>query len=179
MQVKRVFLIGYMGAGKTTAGKILARRMNLNYIDTDYFVESRYHRKISEIFASEGEAYFREMEQRILLELSEYEDVIVSTGGGLPCFNGNMTLMNNTGITVYLDVPAAELAARLEKSITIRPVLKQRAGDELIGFIKESLSARKPFYEQAKIWLQTEKMNNNIEVLVEELESLLNQYYLL
>jgi len=175
MQVKRVFLIGYMGAGKTTAGRILARRMNLNYIDTDYFIENRYHRRISEIFASEGETYFREMEQRVLLEISEYEDVIISTGGGLPCFNGNMTLMNHTGVTVYLDVPAAELATRLEKSLTLRPVLKQRAGDELVDFIKESLSTRKPFYEQAKIWIQTEKMNNDIEILVDELESLLNQ----
>jgi len=169
----RIFLIGYMGAGKTTLGKSLARRMNLRYIDTDHFIENRYHKKIGDIFAVEGEARFRDIEHRILLEISEFEDVVISTGGGLPCFNDNMTIMNERGITVYLDVPVEELAARLDVSKTVRPVLKQRSGSELTAFIKDTMHVRAPFYEQSKIRIYAGRMGSKDEVerLAIELES--------
>jgi shikimate kinase len=175
--MKRIFLIGYMGAGKTLVGKYLARRMNLNYIDTDHFIENRYRKKISEIFAAEGEERFREIEHRVLLEISEFEDVVISTGGGLPCFNDNMTIMNNTGITVYLEAPVEELAVRLEESKNVRPVLKSRKGNELVDFVRDSLNVRKPFYEQAKIRLSAGQMNskNEVEALAKELESLIHR----
>jgi len=170
----RIFIIGYMGAGKTTIGKTLALRMNLNYIDTDHFIEYRYRKKIHDIFVSEGEMRFREIEHRVLLEISTYEDIVISTGGGLPCFNDNMTIMNNTGITVYLEVPADELAGRLGMSKNVRPVLKNRIGNELVEFVKDNLIVRKPIYEQAKIRFQVKEMvsKNDIENLVKELESL-------
>ena len=98
--MKRIFLIGYMGAGKTTLGKALALRMKLSYIDTDHYIENRYHKKVSEIFATEGEERFRDLEHRILLEVSEFENIVISTGGGLPCFNDNMVVMNNLGATI-------------------------------------------------------------------------------
>ena len=169
----RIFLIGYMGAGKTTLGKSLACRMNLRYIDTDHFIENRYRKKISDIFACEGEARFREIEHRILLEISEFEDVVISTGGGLPCFNDNMTLMNDKGITVYLDVPVEELAARLDVSKTVRPVLKKRSGSELMEFIKDNINVRESFYEQSKIRIFAGRMStkNDVERLAIELES--------
>ena len=172
--MKRIFLIGYMGAGKTTIGKSLALQMNLNYIDTDHFIENRYRKKISDIFATEGETRFREIEHRVLLEISEYENIVISTGGGLPCFNDNMSIMNNTGITVYIEVPDEELAGRLGMSKNVRPVLKNRTGNELIDFVKDSLIVRKPFYEQAKIRFQVERTvsKKNIESLANELESL-------
>ena len=170
----RIFLVGYMGAGKTSVGRSLALRLNLNYIDTDQFIEKRYHKKVSDIFASEGEERFREIERRILLEVSEFEDIVIATGGGLPCFNDNMTIMNNKGITIYLDVPVEELAARLRTSKNIRPVLKKRTGSELIDFINESLSVRQSFYEQAKIWFRAGNMytKDDIEYLVKELEAI-------
>ena len=173
----RIFLIGYMGAGKTTLGKSLARRMNLNYIDTDHFIEGRYRKKVGDIFASEGEERFRQIEHRILLEISEFEDVVISTGGGLPCFNDNMTIMNNTGITVYLDVPVEELAARLGVSKNIRPVLKKRSSAELIDFITEHLDTRRQFYEQSKIRLHAGQVysKNDVEFLSRKLESLLSR----
>ena len=173
----RIFIVGYMGAGKSTVGKELAYRMNLTYIDTDHFIENRYRKKVNEIFATEGEERFREIEHRVLLEISEFEDVIISTGGGLPCFNDNMTLMNQKGITIYLEVPEDELAVRLEASKNIRPVLKKRYGNELKAFIKENLSVRRPFYEQAKIrFLAGKKYSkNNIDALAKEVESLVNQ----
>jgi shikimate kinase len=170
--MKRIFLVGYMGAGKTMFGKSLACRMNLNYIDTDHFIENRYRKRVTDIFASEGEERFRQIEHRILLEIAEFEDIVISTGGGLPCFNDNMTIMNNKGITVYLDVPAEALAERLGKNKNARPILKNRFGNELIDFIKEHLDTRKPFYEQAKIRIQTGKMysKNDVEFLVQKLE---------
>ena len=171
----RIFLIGYMGAGKTTIGKSLARRMNLNYIDTDHYIEARYRKKVGDIFVSEGEERFRQLEHRILLEVSEFENIVISTGGGLPCFHDNMTLMNNRGITAYLEIPEEELAKRLEMSKNVRPVLKGRTGGELIEFVREHLNERRQFYEQSKIRLYAGQMdtNNDIESLSRKLETLI------
>ncbi|MDR1380891.1 MAG: shikimate kinase [Tannerella sp.] len=171
----RIFLIGYMGAGKTTLGKVLSRRMNLSYIDTDHFIENRYRKKVGEIFATEGEARFRDMERRILREVSEIENVVVSTGGGLPCYHGNMEIMNDAGTTVYLQVSVEELAARLQASRTVRPVLQNRSGDELADFIRESLDRRRPFYEQAGICFNADPMYTECgaEALAEKLELLI------
>jgi shikimate kinase len=155
-----------MGAGKTTFGKALARRLNLAFIDTDAYIENRYHKKISELFASEGEEGFRDIEHKILLEVAEIEDVVVATGGGLPCFCDNMALMNAKGLTVFLDAPVEELAARLEAGKTIRPVLQNRKGEALRTFITESLARRRPFYEQAKIHLDAAKFD--VEMMVKE-----------
>ena len=173
--MKRIFLIGYMGAGKTTLGKALARRMMMSYIDTDHYIENRYHKKVSEIFATEGEQRFRDIEHRILLEVSEFEDIVISTGGGLPCFNNNMAIMNSLGTTVYLETSEEELAARLEVSKNVRPVLKNRSGSELVHFIKENLDARRAFYEQAIIRLDMEQMysDSDVDVLIEKLEKLI------
>jgi shikimate kinase len=171
----RIFLVGYMGAGKTTIGKVLSRRMNFSYIDTDHYIERRYRKKVSDIFAAEGEMYFREMEHRILCEISEFENIVISTGGGLPCFNGNMEIMNNTGTTIYIDISVEELAARLRASKTVRPVLQNRSGNELIDFIRENLDKRRPFYEQAGIRFNADPMYTrcDAEVLAEKLEVLI------
>ena len=173
--MKRIFLIGYMGAGKTTLGKMLARKMNLSYVDTDHYIENRYHKKISEIFASEGEARFRDIEHRILLEVSEFEDLVISTGGGVPCFNDNMNIMNSLGTTIYLETSEKELAARLKESKNVRPVLKDHTGSEFIDFIKENLSKRKVFYEQAKIRFNAELMyaGADVDELAENLKKLI------
>ena len=173
--MKRIFLIGYMGAGKTTLGKALARLMNLSYIDTDQYIEKRYHKKISEIFAMEGEERFRDIEHRIIKEISEFEDVVVSTGGGLPCFNDNMAVMNSFGTTVYLETSVEELAARLKVSKGVRPVLKNRSGEQLTEFIKENLDKRRFYYEQAKIRFNAELMydDKDVEILAEKLKSIL------
>ncbi len=172
--MKRIFIIGFMGAGKTSVGRSLALRMNLSYIDTDYYIEKRYRKKVSEIFATEGEASFREIERRILLEISEFENIVIATGGGLPCFNDNMRLMNEKGITVYLDVPVEELASRLRTSKITRPVLNKRSGEDLVQFINDSLSVRKPFYEQASIWYHAGNSytDDDIEQLVKALDAL-------
>ena len=144
--MKRVFLVGYMGAGKTTVGKELAKLAGLSFIDLDYYIEGRYHKAVSQIFAA------------------EFEDVLISTGGGAPCFFDNMEFMNASGTTVYLKVSVEELAKRLELCKHTRPVLKGRSGEELRAFIAESLEKRNPFYTKASITFDAEKMLTESDV---------------
>ncbi len=154
----RIYLIGYMGAGKTTLGKRLAQIMDVGFVDIDKFIESKYLKTIPEIFEEYGENGFRSIEQSALKEASQIEDVIISTGGGAPCFYDNMSLMNNTGLTVYIKATPEELASRLRASKTIRPIVAQRMEDELIPFITNHLSEREIFYKQAKIIFDTEHL---------------------
>jgi len=177
--MQRIFLIGFMGAGKTTLGKALARRMDLSYIDTDHFIENRYRKKVSDIFACEGEDKFRDLEHRVICEIAEFENVVVSSGGGLPCFYDNMKVMNQAGLTVYLEVSVDELATRLTLSKTARPVLQGRQGTELTSFITESLRKRSVFYKQAKLSLDANLMatKGDISTLIDHLERQVNNYF--
>ena len=145
----RIFLTGYMGAGKTTLGKAFARAMNLTFIDLDWFIEARFHRSISEIFAERGETGFRELEQNMLHEAGEFEDVVISTGGGTPCFFDNMEYMNRQGQTVFLDVHPDVLFRRLRMATQQRPILQGKSDAELRTFIDEALQKRLPHYEKA------------------------------
>jgi shikimate kinase len=173
--MKRIFLIGYMGAGKTTLGKQLSNQMNLTFIDLDHHIEARYHRTINELFAENGEKAFRDVERRMLHEVSMFEDVLISTGGGAPCFFDNMEFMNSVGKTVYIKVSPPELANRLDMVHQTRPVLSGRRGNELLTFITESLEVRKPFYEQASITFEAEAMSDDsaVSTLVYELKKIL------
>lgn len=100
----RIFLTGYMGAGKTTLGKAFARKLNIPFIDLDWYIEERFHKTVGELFTERGEAGFRELERNMLHEVAEFENVVISTGGGAPCFYDNMEFMNRTGKTVFLNV---------------------------------------------------------------------------
>ena len=109
----RIFLVGYMGAGKTTLGRALAKATGMQFIDLDCYIEERFRKTIAQIFAEKGEEHFRDLERRMLHEVGEFEDVIISTGGGTPCFFDNIEYMNSQGTTVYLDVPVERLHIRL------------------------------------------------------------------
>ena len=154
----RIFLTGYMASGKTTLGKAYARACGLSFIDLDWYIEERMHSTIRDIFATRGEDGFRQLERKMLLEVAEFENVIVACGGGTPCFFDNMEFMNAAGKTVYLQVSVDELAARLETCRHTRPVLKNRTGEELKNFIAESLQKRLPFYEKAQMIFPAETM---------------------
>ena len=173
--MKRIFLIGYMGAGKTTVGRKLAKEMNLSFIDLDLYIEGRYHRSIRQLFAERGEEAFRDIEKRLLHEVAEFEDVLVSTGGGTPCFFDNMEFMNMAGTTIYLKVSVDELASRLESCKQTRPVLQNRSGEELRSFIKENLEARTAFYEKANIIYDAELMMTeaDVQAITENLKDLI------
>ncbi len=156
--MKRIFLVGYMGAGKTTVGRDLAKLMGLSFIDLDSYIESRYCKSVSRIFSEKGEEGFRDIERRMLHEVAMFEDVLVATGGGAPCFFDNMAFMNGEGTTVYLRVSVKELAGRLDVCRVTRPVLGGRKGAELEAFVAESLKKREPYYAQASIVFDAEKM---------------------
>lgn len=166
-----------MGAGKTTLGRDLSDFLGLSFIDLDVFIEERFHKTIRQIFAERGEEAFRELERRMLHEVAEFEDIIVSTGGGTPCFFDNMSFMNSCGQTVYLRVSIDELAARLEMARQTRPVLQNRTGEALKAFIRESLESRLPFYEQARFIFDAETMDTHDDVrkLSERLAQILAQ----
>ncbi|MCK9640755.1 MAG: shikimate kinase [Prolixibacteraceae bacterium] len=147
----RIFLTGYMGCGKSTIGRKVAALMGMNFIDLDKYIEERNFKSVPDIFAQEGEATFREKERQALQEVAQFEDIIIGTGGGAPCFFENMKKMNETGITIYLAPDNETLACRLLKSKTERPLIAGKSKEELIAFIEVALAKRAPFYEQSKI----------------------------
>lgn len=160
--MERIFLVGYMGAGKTTVGQMLARRKKLSFVDLDRYIEGRYRKSIPLLFEEKGEEAFREIERRMLAEVSAFEDVVISTGGGTPCYRDNMETMKKAGTTVYLKAPVEELALRIEKSFNVRPMVQGKTGEELCAFIRTNLAQRELFYNQADFtWdvltLDTEK----------------------
>jgi len=157
--MKRIFLIGYMGVGKTTIGKNLAEKLNMPFIDTDLFIENRYRGKITDIFVEEGEEKFRRIEQKILQEIiHRWGNVVVSTGGGTPCFFHNMKLMNTSGITVYLKISTELLIERLINMKCVRPLIKDKSPEEIKCFVADNLVKREPFYSQASIIFSINKL---------------------
>ena len=172
----RIFLIGYMGAGKTTLGKAFARAMGLTFVDLDWYIEERYHKTIRQIFEERGEDGFRELEKRMLHETGEFEDVVISVGGGTPCFFDNMDYMNSVGQTVFLDVDVKVLFRRLKVAKQQRPLLANKTDEELMTFIVEALQKRLPFYSKAKYVFNGERLEDRrqIQQSVERLKELLN-----
>ncbi|WP_346858640.1 shikimate kinase [uncultured Draconibacterium sp.] len=146
----RVYLIGYMGSGKSHLGWKLADHLGVQFVDMDNYIEERNCKSIPQIFAEEGEAEFRKKERKALDELSEFTDIVIATGGGAPCFFDNIEVMNETGKTIYLNIDPKILADRLLKSKTERPLIKGKSRDELVAFIDETLKKRNEFYSQAK-----------------------------
>jgi Shikimate kinase len=160
----RIFLIGYMGAGKTTLGRELSGISKLSFIDLDHFIEGRYHKTIRQIFEEESEATFREIEKKTLHEVAEFEDLILSTGGGTPCFFDNMTYMNSVGTTVYLKASPRALTERIELCRHTRPAVRHLSGDPLYIFVSDALTRRAPFYDQAQIIFDVERLVTHRDV---------------
>jgi shikimate kinase len=160
----RIFLIGYMGAGKTTLGKAFAREMNLSFVDQDWYIEERFHKTVQEIFAERGEQGFRELERQMLHEIAEFEDVVISTGGGAPCFYDNMDFMNEKGDTVFLNVTPEVLFSRLKMASQNRPVLRGKSNEELKAFIAKTLEKRAPFYSKAKYIFNADELEDIYQI---------------
>lgn len=148
--MKCIILIGYMCAGKTTIGKALAKRLGRTFYDLDWYVEERFHKKIPQIFAEEGEARFRNLECRMLHEVAEFEDIVLACGGGTPCFYDNMDYMNAVAETVYLKASTETLCRHVAMSRGERPLLKGKTDEELRSFIDSQLAQRAPYYEKAQ-----------------------------
>jgi shikimate kinase len=147
----KIFLIGFMGSGKTTLGRKLAARMNYEFIDLDHKLEQQVELSIAEYFSLFGEDAFRKLEAEVLRKTAYSDNVIISTGGGLPCYFDNMDWMKANGKVVYLKLTPKTLADRLESVKEDRPLLQDKHGDALIAFIEQKLAEREPFYSQANI----------------------------
>ena len=147
----KIFLIGFMGSGKTTLGRKLASKMGFEFIDLDHKLEQQVELSIAEYFSFFGEDAFRKLESEVLKKTPYPDNVIVSTGGGLPCYFDNMDWMKGNGKVVYIKLPPKTLAARLESGKEERPLLQDKHGDDLVAFIEQKLAEREGFYMQANI----------------------------
>lgn len=144
-----IILVGFMGCGKTTLGRKLARQLNYGFIDADDAIEARYQLSVRDIFAKFGEEHFRKLERELILSLKGAENIVLSTGGGMPCFGDNMQLLNEFGTTFYLQRSVSELANRLINAKKPRPLILGKTYDELLEFIQNLLAQRETFYLQA------------------------------
>lgn len=167
---KPVFLIGYMGCGKSTVGKKLASKLKYNFIDVDSTIEDLTNKPVSQIFEDEGEHAFRQLEHSIIVSLCSRTNTVIATGGGAPCFHNNMELMNAHGITVYLKMHPKSLAERIISSKTERPLIKYVSNDELPAFITQHLNDREAFYKRARLTIQGESLK--IDELVQRIKDI-------
>jgi shikimate kinase len=139
-----------MGSGKTTVGRSLAKKLGMQFYDLDWYIESRRRKTVAQIFAERGEEGFREIERYMLHEVAEFEDVIISCGGGTPCFFDNMDYLNQQGDVVWLKADPEVLYKHLLMGKTERPLLKGKSPEELMAFIRGQLEQREPYYAKAR-----------------------------
>ena len=168
MNTQRIFLIGMMGAGKTTLGRQLAGRLGYTFVDLDDYIVRREGSSIAQLFEQVGQEGFRQKERQALeAVVQQYDQAVIATGGGAPCFFDNMAFINLHGTSIFLDAPADELAQRLLLTdLSERPLLAQKNETELKDFIVKTLAARRVYYEQASHTLTGKRYN------IDQLESL-------
>jgi shikimate kinase len=155
-----IFLVGFMGSGKTHWGKRWSQAYQIPFVDLDDAIETAEGKTIQDIFAVNGEAYFRDIETKILHTLSQQKNIIIACGGGTPCFHDNMQWMNKHGITIYVTAPAEVIMKRVMVQQDKRPLLKDMNPIELLAYIEQTIKIREPYYSQAKITLIEEDIDN-------------------
>ncbi len=163
LNIHRVYIIGFMGSGKSTAGKKLASLLGWSFIDLDKRIEEKAGKTIPEIFSQQGEDYFRNIEAEVLKNLISQTKTVISTGGGTPCHGDNMDHMLETGLTLYLKLTPGQLKSRLSESTGKRPLIKDLDEESLLGFIEEKLALREKWYNRAEITV--EGINLDISLL--------------
>lgn len=173
----RLILIGFMGSGKTTLGRALAKELGLTFIDLDNYIELRRCKSINSIFEESGEDGFRTIERNLLHEVCEFEDVVISAGGGTPCFFDNIDYMNLQGTTVYLQVHNERLLERLRIAKSRRPLLKDKNDEEIKVFIEEQLARREQFYLKADHIFTADRLEDK-EQIAESVERFRKQFAL-
>ncbi len=161
---KRIIFIGYMGAGKTTLGKALSNEIKLPFYDLDFYIENRRHKSIDNLFKEFGETGFRKIEHFMLHEVAEFENIILSSGGGTPCFFDNIDYMNKQGITIFLKATPEVLFTHIKMSKKIRPLLLNKTEEDIKDFIKSELKKREQFYQKAKYTVNIETLDNKQKI---------------
>ncbi len=172
----RIILLGYMGAGKTTVGKELAKALGVTFYDLDWYIESRMRRTVKTLFDERGEDGFRRIEHNMLHEIAEFENVIIGCGGGTPCFFDNMDYMNAQGETIYLKATPEILLEHLKMGKGVRPLLLGKSEEEKLAFITDNLAQREVYYCQAKHTLSVNQMNTfaDIAAHIDRIRAMLN-----
>ncbi|EKB49534.1 shikimate kinase [Cecembia lonarensis] len=165
----KIILVGLPGSGKTTFGKLLAKQLNFAFLDLDQVIEQESGLSIGQIFEQDGEGRFRDLESFYLKKvLDGIEGFVLSTGGGTPCFNENMDLINEKGVSVYLDVSLEEIMRRLgNDTLGKRPMFSGLGQGEATLKLKSLLAERENYYLQSKIKLSGDDIST--EHLLSEL----------
>ena len=156
-----LFLIGFMGCGKSSIGRKLARRLRYGFVDMDADIEQQAGMTVSEVFAQYGEARFRELEREALARYAGLSGTVVATGGGAPCGEGNMEAMNRCGVTVYFKMTPEKLAERLYHGRDKRPLLQGKDDEQLLAYIRERLPVREKFYGQARLVIDCDGVSDD------------------
>lgn len=162
--MRPIFLTGYMACGKTTLGRALARQLGIEFIDLDFYIEQRFRMPIPRIFEERGEEGFRKIESAMLREAGEFDNVVISCGGGTPCFKGNMEYMNSRGHTVWIRTTIPCILRRLTTGRRVRPLTQGKTPEELRLFVEEHLQSRIPYYSQAKIFFEGDELENRSQI---------------
>lgn len=167
----RIFLIGFMCAGKSKIGKKLAKKLNLKFIDLDLYIEQNYSSTIDKLITEQGEVFFRTIETEALnCIINENQQFVLACGGGTPCFNDNISKINSTGTSIYLEANALTLANRISKAKPQRPLLKNIPTHELVKKISDMIAVREIYYKQAKLTINAIKID--IEQLIKDVNIL-------
>ena len=164
--MRPVFLIGYMGCGKSTLGKALAEWLDVQFIDLDDYIEEKYESTINGIFAAAGTTKFREIEHQALREVAAADNAVISCGGGTPCFAGNMQIMNDAGLTIWLTTTPQRISSRLclPEQKAKRPLIKDKSDQEILDFVAKGLKEREPFYSQSMLRFDSTRLENVEEI---------------
>ncbi|HEX3933543.1 MAG TPA: shikimate kinase, partial [Puia sp.] len=161
----KIFLIGFMGSGKTHWGRRLGTKLNLPFYDLDTVISEQEKKTVAEIFADQGEEYFRYQEKETLERISaEQESFILSCGGGTPCFFNNIEFMKKNGKVVWLNTSIDMLTQRLQKERMTRPLISDVDEDDLRRYVIRKLSERRMYYQQADVTVGEE--NTNLDELI-------------
>ena len=164
---KPIFLLGFICSGKTTLGKALAAELNVGFIDTDQFIEKKLGVSVSEIFESKGEAYFRKAEAQALNEiirLSKNEPAVVALGGGTPCRDGVVEMLNKHGVAVFLDAPVPKLIERIMLFGNTRPAFAGKNHNEVNQILAPMLEQRIPFYQKARYVFDSSRLEDDFQI---------------
>lgn len=167
----KIYIVGFMGSGKTTIGKKLASLLGWTFTDMDKRIEHKSGMTISTIFSEMGEAYFRKMESEVLREISAMQGVVISTGGGAPCHDGNMDFMLSSGLTIYLKLTPVQLCSRLSGSGAERPLISSLKKEDLLYFVEIKLSEREKFYNRAGMII--DGFNPDVNELLQQVRKLI------